>query len=144
MPTTNNNQAIYINTPVVPAEVPTKRPSKMRPSNALTARCVLSLQMSSFSYLAILLETSVLGIGAHQILEGLPQILRCIGQDCPLKGNLYVQYWLISRIAPHSKCISFPQDYEKRAQNMVSMPETRSILFLFIYCIAFTKSSSGS
>lgn len=76
---------------------------------------------------ATLLEMSVLESGAYQIPEGLPQILRFIGQDCPLKGNLYV----ISSTALHSKCIYFPQDYEKRAQNMVSMLETRSIVLFF-------------
>jgi hypothetical protein len=69
-----------------------KRPSKMRPSNALTARYVLPSQMSTELLQLILLETFVLVSGARQMLEGLLQISRCIGQDCPLKGNMYVQH----------------------------------------------------
>ena len=89
MAITNNNQAI---SPQAMAPANLKRPSKMRPSNALTARCVLSLQKSSFSYLENFLETSVLESGVYQILEELPQILRHIGQDCMPKRNWYVQY----------------------------------------------------
>jgi len=69
-----------------------KRPSKMHPSNALTTQYVLPSQMSTELLQLILLETFVLVSGAHQMLEGLLQILQHIGQDCLMKGNMYVQH----------------------------------------------------